>query len=601
MPFRFAFGRPPAVAANGDGGDEPAARDARRAAHARARRQRRRRRARRRGRALRRPSRCRPGSAATASRSSGGTASSTGLDAAGPAPAARRAPSSRSPRRGPRSVTVPGAVAGWAALAERHRPARPRRLPRRRDRRRRARLRRRADHGCRRWAEAAPRRPSSARLPSVGAARPPARARPDAARIADGGAERLLPRARSAEAIAASSWLEEDDLAVVPAALGRAAPDRVPRLRGARAAAADAGRRGARGARTARRASSRRSRARSSASGSRSRTLSRTCATAPTSRDCSSPPISPGAARDRRADVRSRPAARSISAPSTATGWRSRSSRASTTGFGSGVVAPGHRRRAAEPRRLLRGRRAGSSPAGGPYHTIIPGMLLRDGALLGPFGVMGGFIQAQAHVQLVSALVDDGLDPQAALDRPRFRIDGDVVRLEEGLWPQADELEQAGLSVVRDATSRGSAAARRSWSRATRSSAAPTRARTATPPASDGLAAVDSTIAPGSSRASRVAVLARPRRRGRRPSAASSSAGGGRLGSATGRPRDGAHAMPGSAPVSRATTVGIRAERDHVPGRQRPVELRNRGVLVDHRPRSKQRRSGRPAPSSSPA
>ena len=73
-------------------------------------------------------------------------------------------------------------------------------------------------------------------------------------------------------------------------------------------------------------------------------------------------------------------------------------------------------------------------PGRRPYHTIIPGMLFRGGSLLGPFGVMGGFIQAQAHMQLVSVLVDDGLDPQAALDRPRFRVDGDVVRLEEGLW-----------------------------------------------------------------------------------------------------------------------------------------------------------------------
>jgi gamma-glutamyltranspeptidase/glutathione hydrolase len=77
-------------------------------------------------------------------------------------------------------------------------------------------------------------------------------------------------------------------------------------------------------------------------------------------------------------------------------------------------------------------------------------MLLRDGGLVGPFGVMGGLIQAQAHVQLVSALVDDGLDPQAALDRPRFWVDGPLVRLEEGLWPRARELEQLGYETVCD-------------------------------------------------------------------------------------------------------------------------------------------------------
>ena len=88
-------------------------------------------------------------------------------------------------------------------------------------------------------------------------------------------------------------------------------------------------------------------------------------------------------------------------------------------------------------------------PGRRPYHTIIPGMLLRDGRLLGPFGVMGGLLQAQAHLQLVSALVDDGLDPQAALDRPRFRVDGATVRLEEGFWERAGELEEAGLEVVR--------------------------------------------------------------------------------------------------------------------------------------------------------
>lgn len=119
-------------------------------------------------------------------------------------------------------------------------------------------------------------------------------------------------------------------------------------------------------------------------------------------------------------------------------------------GFGSRVVAPG-------TGVVLQNRGACFAVAGRvepgkrPYHTIIPGMLLRDGALYGPFGVMGGFIQAQAHVQLVSALVDDGLDPQAALDRARFRVDGDVVRLEEGLWGEAETLERAGFATVCDA------------------------------------------------------------------------------------------------------------------------------------------------------
>lgn len=80
-------------------------------------------------------------------------------------------------------------------------------------------------------------------------------------------------------------------------------------------------------------------------------------------------------------------------------------------------------------------------PGRRPYHTIIPGLLERDGRLLGPFGIMGGFIQAQAHVQFVSSIVDDGLDPQAALDRPRFRVEADHVLVERGAWtgpPPAD-------------------------------------------------------------------------------------------------------------------------------------------------------------------
>jgi gamma-glutamyltranspeptidase/glutathione hydrolase len=117
--------------------------------------------------------------------------------------------------------------------------------------------------------------------------------------------------------------------------------------------------------------------------------------------------------------------------------------------FGSGVVAPGTGV-VLQNRGACFALQGGVIPGVRPYHTIIPGLLLRDGALVGPFGVMGGLIQAQAHLQLVSALVDDGLDPQAALDRPRFRVESGVVRLEEGLWGRAGELEQEGHQVVYD-------------------------------------------------------------------------------------------------------------------------------------------------------
>jgi gamma-glutamyltranspeptidase/glutathione hydrolase len=111
--------------------------------------------------------------------------------------------------------------------------------------------------------------------------------------------------------------------------------------------------------------------------------------------------------------------------------------------FGAGITAPGtgvalqNRGACFEVNGVV-------EPGGRPFHTIIPGLLLnRDGSQLGPFGVMGGFLQAQAHVQLVSALVDDGLDPQAALDRSRFRVDGDRVALEPGLSNRAGEIPNA--------------------------------------------------------------------------------------------------------------------------------------------------------------
>jgi gamma-glutamyltranspeptidase/glutathione hydrolase len=122
--------------------------------------------------------------------------------------------------------------------------------------------------------------------------------------------------------------------------------------------------------------------------------------------------------------------------------------------FGSGVVVPG-------TGVALQNRGFGFStdpnhinclmPGKRTYHTIIPGFLTKNGEPVGPFGIMGGYIQPQAHVQVLINALDYNLNPQAALDAPRWRwLEGNKIEVEQS-FPEhiAQALLRRGHQVLR--------------------------------------------------------------------------------------------------------------------------------------------------------
>jgi len=107
-------------------------------------------------------------------------------------------------------------------------------------------------------------------------------------------------------------------------------------------------------------------------------------------------------------------------------------------GFGSGIVVPEtgvslHNR--GNNFTLEEGHVNIIEPRKRPYHTIIPGFLSKNKKAIGPFGVMGGFLQPQAHVQMVLNMVDFNMNPQDALDAPRWQwMEGKKIDV-EGFMP----------------------------------------------------------------------------------------------------------------------------------------------------------------------
>ena len=87
-------------------------------------------------------------------------------------------------------------------------------------------------------------------------------------------------------------------------------------------------------------------------------------------------------------------------------------------------------------------------------HTIIPGMVFKEGRFLMSFGVMGGDMQPQGHVQFLVNLIDFGMNLQEAVDAPRIRhIQGMDVYVEDGISEETTKtLQGKGHSVPGEET-----------------------------------------------------------------------------------------------------------------------------------------------------
>lgn len=124
-------------------------------------------------------------------------------------------------------------------------------------------------------------------------------------------------------------------------------------------------------------------------------------------------------------------------------------------GFGSGIVIPG-------TGISMQNRGCGfvladghpNCVAGGkrPFHTIIPGFVTRNGRALMSFGVMGGHMQPQGHVQMMVRIFDHHQNPQTACDAPRWLVGKDFSVALEPAYPAAvgRELEKRGHAVARN-------------------------------------------------------------------------------------------------------------------------------------------------------